>query len=732
MTKNEFADAGQHANPQLDVDLICARNLLDSSWAILYFKDLQSRFIRVSLDCARVNNKTPEEMIGLTDFDLTDHAHASALLAEEQRIIATGQPLIDKEEVDRLADQPGTWVESSKFPLRDAHGGIIGTFGISRDVTRREVAEQQVLRMARETTHAHAALARAEAQLRAVLDGSTDAIANYDMELRYRYINPAGERSRGMTLKELAGRADRETGMAEGLVATWEAALNRVLTSGVPESVEFSSPGTSDESSMWFHSSLTPDRDDTGAVVGVFSSTRDITDLKRAEQALAHQATHDSLTGLANRYILTDRVSHALERKHRSSASVALLFIDLDHFKNINDAYGHEIGDSVLVDVARRLERVARRGDTIARLGGDEFVVLLDDAMSEDDVHKIAGRCVAALALPFSDGTVTLQLSASIGAAIAEDPSVGASVLLQRADSAMYRAKVGGRNRFEVFDPRTPTDEGADAALETDLRSALDAHQLRLTYQPMLGLGDRQILGFEALLRWDHPERGTLDPASFLPAAEARGLIVPIGAWVLETACSQLAAWTTRRDADTTPLTIAVNISGRQLREPHFAELVFQTLDRHKIASGQLRLEVAERELALDDLATRETLTALADLGVQLAVDNFGATYTSLARLPQFPVSVVKLEQFSSSSHDRRLAAMVVAMAHGLGMRVVGQRIETPTQLNDLEDITCDDGQGYLLSPPMSPEDVDQMLQDGSSPRGVDPNEPGTPRDPGP
>jgi EAL domain-containing protein (putative c-di-GMP-specific phosphodiesterase class I) len=293
----------------------------------------------------------------------------------------------------------------------------------------------------------------------------------------------------------------------------------------------------------------------------------------------------------------------------------------------------------------------------------------------------------------------------------------------------MYRAKVSGRNRFEVFDPRTPLDEGADAALETALRSALDGHQLRLAYQPMLALGDRQVLGFEALLRWDHPERGTLNAADFLPTAEARGLIVPIGEWVLDTACSQLAAWTTRRHATATPLTIAVNVSGRQLREPRFAKLVSETLDRHRIASRQVCLEIAERDLTADDPATRETLTALAALGIQLAVDNFGATYASLARLPQFPVSVVKLEQFSESPRSRRLGAMVVAMAHGLGMRVVGQRIETPTQLNDLEEITCDDGQGYLLSPPMSPENVDRMLEDSASTHPVDPDEVVPPRD---
>ncbi|HEY3437289.1 MAG TPA: EAL domain-containing protein [Actinotalea sp.] len=731
MTRNEPVEPLRGPDDGPGVDLLCAHNLLDSPWAIIYFKDLQSRFIKVSMDCARVNDMTQDEMIGLTDFDLTDAAHAAALLADEQRIIATGQPMIDKEEVDRFVDRPGTWVETSKFPLRDAHGNIVGTFGISRDVSRREFAEQQAARLALEAADAHAAVARAESQLRAVLDGSTDAIAKYDQWLRYEYINPAGERLRGLPLAELEGRSDRQTGMPETSLWIWEAALNRVLETGESSDVEFSSPEAPTESSAWFHVSLSPQLDDSGAVVGVFSSTRDISDLKRAEQALAHQAMHDSLTGLANRDLLTDRLTHALERRQRSSASVALFFIDLDHFKEVNDTYGHEVGDRVLVDVARRLERVARRGDTVARFGGDEFILLLDGEMTDEEVPEIAQRIVAALARPFTDGTVTLPLSASVGAAIAEDQSLGASELLQRADSAMYRAKSSGRARYEVFDPARPSDAPSRGALELELRAALDAHQLRLVYQPRLALADRRIVGFEALLRWDHPERHTLVPADFLSTAEASGLIVPIGAWVLDTACAQLAHWASGLNPAATALTMAVNVSGRQVREPSFADFVSGTLDRHGITPRTLCLEITERELAIDNSSARKTLAALADLGVQLAVDNFGATYTSLSRLPRFPVSVVKLEKLSATSQDRRIAAMVIAMAHGLGMRVVGEQIETTAQLTDLEDLACDDGQGYLLGRPITAEDVDHLLQGEDTTHDVDSEGTRAPHDPG-
>ena len=443
-------------------DAICADNLLDTPGSIIFFKDLRSRFLRVSVDCADLTGRTPDEMIGLTDFDLPDRSetrvHAHELFADEQRIIATGEPMINQVEIDRLADLPGTWVETSKFPLRDFDGRIIGTFGFSHDVTRWEVAKHELARVAAASEDAHAALRVVEDQLRAVLNGSTDAIARYDRELRYQYINPAGERSRGSTIAALTGRTDRETGMAQSSLEVYEPALRRVLETGEPSEVEFSVQDLRTDEDTWFHVSLSPDRDAAGLVVGVLTSMRDITEIKRAAQFLAHQATHDSLTGLANRYLLTDRLNEALGRMERHPSRLVLFFVDLDHFKAVNDTYGHETGDRVLVAVARRLQQVARREDTVARLGGDEFIVLCEQVVTDDDVLVIADRVVRAVGEPFDDGARTLPLSASVGAVVTDDPQSAASWLLHSADSAMYRAKDRGRNRFEIFDPRAPGD----------------------------------------------------------------------------------------------------------------------------------------------------------------------------------------------------------------------------------------------------------------------------------
>jgi len=711
---NHEASANTEPNdvPEHARDEVCIRNLLDASNEVIYFKDLQSRFIRVSLGYGQLHRTTKEKIVGLTDFDLFARAHAEAAYADEQRIIATGEPMLNHEERERWSDRPDSWVASSKFPLREVDGTIIGTFGISRDVTRRVLLEQEMVRIAKASEEANAELSRVESQLRAVLNGSTDAIAQYDRELRYRYINPAGERLRGVPLADLVGRTDRESAMADPLAEVWEAALQRVLDTGEPGEFEYSTIGPGGEEG-WFHTTLSPENGADGAAIGVLTSTRDITANKAAERALAHQAMHDSLTGLPNRYLLMDRLSGALVRMERAPGRVVLYFVDIDHFKSINDTYGHDAGDRVLVELARRLSGVARREDTVARLGGDEFVVLCDRITTDEHVREVAGRLVRTLAEPFQDGDARVQLSASVGAAVADDTTVNAADLLHNADAAMYRVKQGGRNHFHIFDPDAEHETDGQLQFEADLQRAVTNDELRLVYQPLLSLADQRVLGFEALLRWEHPDRGTLRPLEFLAVAERIGLMGPIGAWVLDTACARLAAWSAQRGAGAEPLSMAVNVSGGQLRADGFAGLVAEALRTHGLEAGHLRLEISEQALMGDGPELTAVLNELSGLGVQLAVDDFGATVNSLARLPRIPVSVVKLERFTDVTRQRGLVAAVIATAHGLGMSVVGGGIEDAAQLADLVALACDDGQGFLLGRPLDELVVERLLAAG-------------------
>jgi diguanylate cyclase (GGDEF)-like protein/PAS domain S-box-containing protein len=439
----------------VSLDHVYMHNLLDDSWENIYFKDLQSRFVRVSAGCARVHRRSQAEMIGLTDHDLFGVEHADEARADEVRVITTGEPMLDREEREVWVDRPDTWVSTSKFPLRDADGTIIGTFGISRDTTARVQAEQERARAAESVRRAHARSIRLEAQLRAVLDGSRDPILTYDAALRCRYVNPAAEAFLGRRAGQVLGRTDREAGESDEWLLAWEPALRAVRDGARPTLVEVQRQTGGEQ--RWYQASLTPDVDAQGQVVGVQAALREITEMKRAGQALAHQATHCSLTGLANRYLLLDRAGRAMARLERRPATVVLLFVDLDGFKPVNDTHGHWVGDQLLVEVARRLVGVGRRTDTVARLGGDEFVLLCESTDGEEYATRIAGRVVEALATPYvlappasrcDDGPVRVEVSASVGVAFTSDPTMTPERLMGLADAAMYAAKDDGGGTF--------------------------------------------------------------------------------------------------------------------------------------------------------------------------------------------------------------------------------------------------------------------------------------------
>ena len=703
-----------------ELDRIAFHNMLEYAAEAIYFKDLQSRFIAVSRALATVHGREPEELLGLTDFDLFTAEHASAAYADEQRVIATGVSLLGKEERETWPDRGDTWVTSNKRPLRDLDGYIIGTFGISRDISRTVNAEQDAVRTADALALAHADLSRVEAQLRTVLDASTDAIVLYDANLCYQYLNAAAMRLTEDPAGDSLGQTDRELGRDEAFLAVWEAGLKSVLATGDGCSVDFSVGSGRDL--RWFAAHLAPQREsEYGAPVGVVASTREVTELKHAQSKLAHQAVHDPLTGLANRVLLVDRLTQALLRMERQPGKLALLFIDLDHFKVINDTHGHDAGDRLLVEVGERLTAIARRLDTVARFGGDEFVLLCDKLTTDDDVRVVADRVVRSIGEPFFNDGIELNVSASVGVVVTDDPYAGCENLVRDADAAMYQAKERGRDHYQFFDAGIRDQAVARNAVGWELAKALERGQFRLEYQPVISLQDRSIVGTEALIRWDHPERGTIPPAEFIGLAESRGLIVPIGMWVLDEACRQLVEWTQlfpvpgRRPAQK-PLGVAVNVSGRQLRSSEFVSVVKVALERHGLAPSQLCLEITETALIEETAEARETLEALAALGVHIALDDFGTGYSSLAHLRQFPVDVLKIdrsfvERVETNDREQQIVAAVTAMAHVLNMVVIAEGIETPGQLTQLTNLGCDFAQGYLLARPMRPEALELLLR---------------------
>jgi len=440
-------------------------------------------------------------------------------------------------------------------------------------------------------------------------------------------------------------------------------------------------------------------------------SVNDVTDRLALEDQLRHQAFHDPLTDLANRALFADRVTHALSRRGRFS-KVTLLLLDLDGFKTVNDSLGHSAGDQVLVAVAERLRACLRPADTAARLGGDEFAVLVDDATSVTEAKALADRVIATLEVPFVLGDKQVFVHASIGIAMAAGGTADAEELLRNADAAMYAAKASGRARYAVFERSMHTAAVRRLELDAELRAAVASEQFLLHYQPELLLADRRVVGLEALLRWEHPDRGVVSPAEFMSLAEENGLIVPIGNVVLRAACEQLVVWC--RHFAVAPF-VAVNLSARQLVQPDLLAWVESCLADTGADPSRLVFEVTESAILTDSDAAGRALQNLRSLGARVALDDFGTGYSSLSHLRSFPIDIVKIDRSfvagltqSRKAHvrseDRSVVAGIVGLAHALRIVTVAEGVESEEQAAVLTELGCDMAQGYLFSPPATAE----------------------------
>ena len=427
-----------------------------------------------------------------------------------------------------------------------------------------------------------------------------------------------------------------------------------------------------------------------------------------AERTLLHQAFHDELTQLPNRALLLERLSHALAGRGRRAGDIAVLFLDIDRLKWVNDSLGHPVGDELLVAVAERLKSAVRPDDTVARFGGDEFVVVCEELDGEGSALAVAERLVGALALPFAlkEHKIVLTVSVGIACAAAKGEDT-ADALLRDADTAMYQAKERGRDAIELFDQGMRSRALARLDTARALRRAVDQGELRVFYQPVLELAGQRVAGVEALLRWEHPERGLVLPGEFVAVAEETTLILPIGEFVLTEACSQVARWN-QAHPDRPPLTAAVNLSARQLVSRGMATLVAEALDASGLDPGRLCLEITESVLMEDAGSSRSALDALKALGVTIAVDDFGTGYSSLLYLRRFPVDLVKVDRsfvagLGQSPEDSAIVAGVVGLAKALGLAAVAEGVESPEQAARLVELGCDLAQGYLWSPALPP-----------------------------
>jgi len=456
--------------------------------------------------------------------------------------------------------------------------------------------------------------------------------------------------------------------------------------------------------------------DANGEPSAVLAINSDITTRKQIEAALEHQALHDTLTRLPNRALFYERVEKALANLHGRNDRLAVMFLDLDNFKVINDSLGHQSGDLLLMEVAVRLRSCLRGSDLVARLGGDEFTVLLSRIEQESEAQQVAERILEALQAPIRIADRDVYVSASLGVALSGPDQNHPDSLLRHADIAMYQSKSAGKARYSLFDARLRQHAIERLELETDLRQALEKGQLRVHYQPIHSLSDGQLTELEALVRWERPGHGLMYPTSFIPTAEETGLIVPIGRWVLEQACQQARAWN-----EELPLVVSVNLSARQFQDPNLIDDIRQALNTSGLEPYLLKLEITESVAIFDIEATVAKLEALKALGLQIAIDDFGTGYSWLRYLKRLPIDTLKIDRsfIEGIDHDLQDAAIVqsvVALAKTLDLDVIGEGIESQAQAAHLRALGCDRGQGYLFARPQPAESITTLLRQSTDP----------------
>jgi diguanylate cyclase (GGDEF)-like protein/PAS domain S-box-containing protein len=582
----------------------------------------------------------------------------------------------------------------------------------SRKKTERYAAKiqsrnQELLNEISERQRAEEALQRSEEKFRDLVENISEVICTLDKDGRVTYVSPVVEQIAGYSPAEVVGRSIADFIHPDDLPSIENL---QTMISGTLEPSECRIFTKSGET-RWVRISSRPILDGD-CVVGLRAVLVDITDRKQAENQVKYVAYHDALTGLPNRTLLSDRLAMALAQRRRDGQSLAVIFLDLDRFKLINDTVGHAAGDEALQRIAERLMSAVREGDTVARLGGDEFTVLLPVISGVVDACEVAERILERLTRPLALAGHEFHLSASLGIALYPADGDDAEALLRNADTAMYWAKDQGQNRFQLFTAAMNAQIQDRVSLESDLRHALDRGEITVYYQPQVNIESGQIMGMEALVRWRHSERGILLPADFIPLAEETGLILPIGEWVLRTSCAQCKAY---QEAGLPLVRVAVNLSSRQFQDPGLVAMVTEALKETGLDPDYLDLEITEGTAMRDVEFTVDTLRELRGMGVHVSIDDFGTGYSSLAYMSRFPVDSVKIDgsfvgDAPANPDDAAIVTAIIALARTLNLRAVAEGVETKEQLAILKERQCQEAQGYLWGKPVPAHIMGKIL----------------------
>jgi diguanylate cyclase (GGDEF)-like protein/PAS domain S-box-containing protein len=648
-------------------------------------------------------NEAAVKRYGYTREELTNMPVHKLRLPEDQASVAT---FLEKAPNGMQFELRHICKDGSVFPIDiSAKGATVNgkpiIVSLIRDITKRKNAEAQVW------------LEKERAQV--TLQSIGDAVITTDVHANVEYLNPIAEALTGWTNAEAVGLSldqvfnivNEDTGI------TVESPIIRCLHEGrvvglANHTVLINKVGTT----IAIEDSAAPIRDRNETVIGAVLVFHDVSYKRNLMKELAHQAQHDPLTGLPNRYLFNEHLKQSLARARRKHGKLAVMFLDLDRFKLINDTMGHNLGDRLLYHVAERIRRSLREGDTIARQGGDEFLVLLPEISNDLEAALVSERILEVFAQPIILDGNEVYISASIGISLYPSDGSDLETLVKQADTAMYHAKEKGRNNCQFFTSGLNIKASKRLSTENSLRKALMRREFILHYQPQVDLQSGSIVGLEALIRWNSVELGMVSPAAFIPVAEETGLIVPIGEWVLRTACEQNMIW---QDKGYPPLRMAVNISARQFREPNFIKLVARVLQDTGLDPKWLELEITESIAMENGETSLEMLNSFKELGVRISIDDFGTGFSSLNYLRRMPIDTLKIDQcfiqdISSSENGEEVVTAIIHLAKNLNLKVIAEGVETDTQCSFLKNKLCDEMQGYLFSKAVPSQDIETLF----------------------
>lgn len=696
LTPQEWEELLQEKDGELKVVL---RELADVKYAldqstILAITDHRGIILRANEQFCRISKYSRSELIGQDHRLLNSGHHPRSFFKQMWKCIGSGQ-VWRGEICNRAKDGSLYWVDTTIVPFVDTKGKIYQYVSIRNDITARKHMEEEVR--------------KSEELYRLIAENTSDIISIVNAEGDFLYLSPAHKAvfdhdvpdERFHNLFEWIVEDDRDI-MAFAIQHTYSTRKEYTVECRIQ---------TSRKETIWTESKINPIVDELGNVSKLLFVTRDITDRKQSEELIHHLAYHDALTDLPNRRMYTQHLSREIMQAKRFQSNLAVLFLDLDRFKDVNDSFGHDVGDLLLVEAANRLKACLRPNDVAARLGGDEFTVLLSQLTDREEAAALANRIMEALQRPFILQDHSFNVSCSIGIALYPQDGDNADDLLKRADTALYTVKSRGKNGYDFFDPTMEAKSLERILMENELRKAIEQEQFQIYYQPKIDIATDTLTGMEALVRWVHPELGVIPPNRFIPIAEETGMIIALGEWILRQACRQNKIWHDQGYL----LKVSVNLSARQIYQKDLVEMIKQILAETELAAEWLELEITESIFVKMEEATA-VLQQIRDIGIHISIDDFGTGYSSFSYIKSLPVDTIKIDasfirDIHHNQESQAIVKAIVTIAQSLNMNVIAEGIELNDQAAALQKNGCDHGQGYLFSRPLATDDFERYLR---------------------